>query len=744
MKKTSNKLLSLLLALIMTLSCVTPVLAEGGTGFDNSTTLADGEYSGSDVEFTWSGGTGKVKLTLNKVVVAGGKATAEFTVSSANMTHIYLGTAEGDGEIPALYDPETGAVGQNVYAFADKKVTIPVRLNEEVGFAMHTVAMSNPHWINYNYTITVAEPEGFDNSTDVADGEYEAPQAELTWSGGTGKVKLTLNKVVVAGGKATAEFTVSSANMTYVYLGTAEGEGEIPALYDPETGAVGQDVYAFADKKVTIPVRLNEEVAFAMRTVAMSNPHWINYTYTITVTTEPVEADADYTAVDAALAKIPADLSIYTDESVKAVIEARDAVVRGLKAGEQAKVDAMAKAIEDAVAGLVRKPVDGRVDLEIINNTGMFKGAYAYLLTENGQSSLVVALNGKSYENLFRGTYAEALANGDNRDNWLKYREGENGKYEFVLALAGDESYIPVVSISNSYLTKYEKGENPLERAFYPRQFELDREAKTLTIGDYDETVTAAVKSNVEDFKAAETAQMRVVGGPNSNNYNVAPVLQMLDDTYDQVTYPTVVNGKIGTATADLTADKTFTISLLNAPNKEAFRDKEPIGMQFRVKATGELVTYQVTIDLLAKTITIDAQKAAYTVVSGGDGQWAKGSGKDVEIVVKRSMADETTFSRFTGVLVDGKALDKADYEAVAGSVKVTLKSAYLETLSAGKHTVTVTLDDGQAETSITIAQAGKDSPKTGDNGVMLWAAMAVISAGAAVVLKRKKDEAAA
>ena len=616
MKKTSNKLLSLLLALIMTLSCVTPVLAEGGTGFDNSTTLADGEYSGSDVEFTWSGGTGKVKLTLNKVVVAGGKATAEFTVSSANMT--------------------------------------------------------------------------------------------------------------------------------YVYLGTAEGEGEIPALYDPETGAVGQDVYAFADKKVTIPVRLNEEVAFAMRTVAMSNPHWINYTYTITVTTEPVEADADYTAVDAALAKIPADLSIYTDESVKAVIEARDAVVRGLKAGEQAKVDAMAKAIEDAVAGLVRKPVDGRVDLTIINNTGMFKGAYAYLLTENGQSSLVVALTGTTYHYLFRGTYAEALANGDNRDNWMKYRESAGGKYEFVLPLAGNESYIPVVSISNSYLTKYEKGENPLERAFYPRQFELDREAKTLTVGDYDETVTAAVKSNVEDFKAAETAQMRVVGGPNSNNYNVAPVLQMLDDTYDQVTYPTVVNGKVGTATAELTADKTFTISLLNAPNKEAFRDKEPIGMQFRVKATGELVTYQVTIDLLAKTITIDAQKAAYTVVSGGDGQWAKGSGKDFEIVVKRSMADETTFSRFTGVLVDGKALDKADYEAVAGSVKVTLKSAYLETLSAGKHTVTVTLDDGQAETSITIAQAGKDSPKTGDNGVMLWAAMAVISAGAAVVLKRKKDEAAA
>ena len=64
------------------------------------------------------------------------------------------------------------------------------------------------------------------------------------------------------------------------------------------------------------------------------------------------EKDADYSAVDAAKAKIPADLSIYTDETVEALNDAVAAVVEGKKVSEQAVVDGWAKAIEDAVAGL--------------------------------------------------------------------------------------------------------------------------------------------------------------------------------------------------------------------------------------------------------------------------------------------------------------------------------------------------------------------------------------------------------
>ena len=67
---------------------------------------------------------------------------------------------------------------------------------------------------------------------------------------------------------------------------------------------------------------------------------------------------ADYAAVEAALGKIPADLTAYTDESVEALRAAEEAVIRGKAIAKQAEVDAMAEAIERAISGLALKPAD--------------------------------------------------------------------------------------------------------------------------------------------------------------------------------------------------------------------------------------------------------------------------------------------------------------------------------------------------------------------------------------------------
>ncbi len=65
---------------------------------------------------------------------------------------------------------------------------------------------------------------------------------------------------------------------------------------------------------------------------------------------------ANYTAVDEALEKIPEDLSRYTTASVDALNQAKDAVDRTKSKAEQTKVDAMAQAINDAIAALEKKP----------------------------------------------------------------------------------------------------------------------------------------------------------------------------------------------------------------------------------------------------------------------------------------------------------------------------------------------------------------------------------------------------
>lgn len=72
---------------------------------------------------------------------------------------------------------------------------------------------------------------------------------------------------------------------------------------------------------------------------------------------------ADYSAIEKALKSVPSDLTVYTDESVAALNKAIDGVIQGKAAVNQAEVDAMAKAIEDAIAALEKKPVKTTVQL---------------------------------------------------------------------------------------------------------------------------------------------------------------------------------------------------------------------------------------------------------------------------------------------------------------------------------------------------------------------------------------------
>ena len=75
-----------------------------------------------------------------------------------------------------------------------------------------------------------------------------------------------------------------------------------------------------------------------------------------------VYKDADYTRVDMLLAKIPADLNIYKDASVTALLEAKAAIVRGKSIKEQREVDLYAEHLEAALYALQLKEADVQKD----------------------------------------------------------------------------------------------------------------------------------------------------------------------------------------------------------------------------------------------------------------------------------------------------------------------------------------------------------------------------------------------
>ena len=86
---------------------------------------------------------------------------------------------------------------------------------------------------------------------------------------------------------------------------------------------------------------------------------------------------ADYSAVDAAFAKIPADSTVYTDETVAALNTAKANVVKGKVIAKQNEVNAWATAIEDAVAALKYKSADyTKVDEAIAKANALNKNDY--------------------------------------------------------------------------------------------------------------------------------------------------------------------------------------------------------------------------------------------------------------------------------------------------------------------------------------------------------------------------------
>ena len=89
-----------------------------------------------------------------------------------------------------------------------------------------------------------------------------------------------------------------------------------------------------------------------------------------------------------------------------------------------------------------------------------------------------------------------------------------------------------------------------------------------------------------------------------------------------------------------------------------------------------------------------------YKFIEGANGSWTKNSGQDL------GFKTNGEFSRFTGVKVDCTLIGNDKYTAVSGSTVVTLKKDYLETLSVGKHTLTVVYTDGECTTEFQVKAA--------------------------------------
>ena len=119
---------------------------------DSGTTLKDGVYTPD--RFTWSGGTGKVQITCNKVTIQNGQAYATLVFSSDHYQYV---KANGN----TYYTTKGGGTAT---------VVIPVALNQNNKILGMTDKMSVAHEIEYTIFIYLAAANGGTsaNGTDVS------------------------------------------------------------------------------------------------------------------------------------------------------------------------------------------------------------------------------------------------------------------------------------------------------------------------------------------------------------------------------------------------------------------------------------------------------------------------------------------------------------------------------------------------------------------------------------------------
>ncbi|MDO4622324.1 MAG: S-layer homology domain-containing protein [Eubacteriales bacterium] len=379
----------------------------------------------------------------------------------------------------------------------------------------------------------------------------------------------------------------------------------------------------------------------------------------------------------------------------------------GTKIGNKMRMYVKMETLAEAPAGTaavvlddaLTMPVEGtveedvRTELAITNKTGMFNGIAATVIASaDGSKVLELTLSGRGYQNLFLGTYEEAVANGDVPENWIAGVEGkvEEGKFTFSIPLTEGQSYYAITSISKSYYDRYKKGSNTLERSFYPRQAEIDLTAGTIILGDYDASVDLTLTNNVKMFKPA-SAQLETIGGPNSNNYKEILKLTMANDTFDKVFVGSKENAETAAETIAVDENRTFAIPVkANAMGGSTALDNMDKAVVVSFHSEKGWYERQITVSKTEKSVVIDPAVIAVTGIEL-DADFA-------ELVTMNTSADNTDVStrKLTAkVLPEDATNKKVIWKSSDERIAAVDENGLVNALRYGTAVITATTEDG-------------------------------------------------
>lgn len=192
------------------------------------------------------------------LTVTDGEGTVHVSLASQNIVNLYLGTAEDAEEHEDLWLQPTvdtvtysDGLSEDVFGF-----DIPVSvIGEDFDLA---IIGTKGTW--YDHKVSIQNPEPAAETAALADGTY---QCAVSLEGGSGRASVeSPATITVDGDTVIATIVWSSSYYEYMLVGDVQ--------YDP--------IQTEGNSTFEIPIVLDEDMAVSACTVAMSEPHLVDYT----------------------------------------------------------------------------------------------------------------------------------------------------------------------------------------------------------------------------------------------------------------------------------------------------------------------------------------------------------------------------------------------------------------------------------------------------------------------------------
>ena len=429
--------------------------------------------------------------------------------------------------------------------------------------------------------------------------------------------------------------------------------------------------------------------------------------------------DADYTKVDAAIKKANAlKKDDYKDFS--GVDNAVNAVASGKNITEQSDVDAMAKAIEDAIADLQYKDANyDEVDAAITKADALNKDDYKdFSGVKNAVKAVVRDKNITEQSEVDKMAKAIEDAIAD-----LKYKDADYTKVDAAIKKANalkKDDYKDFSGVDNA-VNAVASGKNITE------QSEVDAMAKAIEDAiadlkykdaDYTKVDAAIKKANAlkkddyKDFSGVDNAVNAVASGKNiTEQSDVDAMAKAIEDAIADLQYKDANYDEVDAA-----------ITKADALNKDDYKDFSGVKNAVKAVVRDKNITEQSEVDKMAKAIEDAIADLKYK-----DADYTK-----VDAAIKKANAlKKDDYKDFSGV--------KNAVKAVVRGKNITEQSEVDKMAKAIENAISA------LEKKPASAKPGTSdkNPKTGyTSNLALWIALLFISGGAAVgtmVVSRKK-----